>query len=60
MQKDFKIREDWEGKMIYLELWKKKLIWPCEKIVYAQPKLCPRKREAQNSLEFELQTGHLV
>ena len=27
-------------------------IWPCEQVVYAQPRICPRKWNAQNSLGF--------
>ena len=27
-------------------------VWPCKQMVYAQPRICPREREAQTSQWF--------
>ena len=42
-QKEYKAKHDWVGKVIHLEMVQEISIRPCQQIVYAQPKTCPRK-----------------
>ena len=41
-QKEYKARLDWVGKVIHGNVQEIQ-IWPCQQMVYAQPRTCPRK-----------------
>ena len=59
-QKEYKTRHDWVGKVIHWELCKKNEISSYEQTVYAQPKICPGKWDAQTPLGFWPKKDHLI
>ena len=55
MQQTSTEREDWTrlgGKSDPLGIVQETEIWPCEQMVYAQPRICPREWAAQTPLGF--------
>ena len=56
----YKIRSDCVGEGDLLGFLQEILIWPDERMVYAQPRICPKKWDVQNSLGFEIQMDDLI
>ena len=50
-QREYKIRQDWVGMVIHWELCKK-FKFSIRKMIYALPRMYPRKWDGQNSLRF--------